>query len=260
MAAERTTAGKRAWRLAFAASIPLLLASAGAIYIFGHSGIPSVEAVLLTTKVGEIRQVPLSDGSTVILDTGTRLRVEIGKNRRQAVLEKGRARFAIAAREAPFTVLTATTSVQAAGGVIDVSNYGDGPDIELIAGKAKIERHGQGETEALVVEAPSSISGFGGAMHALPRGQRSNWPTGRLSFANARLSDVIAASNRYTSTRIIIASEPVGELRVTGVFKAGDAEDLSKSLSAAFDLNVARNESGDIVLTTDARGRDAAHG
>jgi ferric-dicitrate binding protein FerR (iron transport regulator) len=75
-----------------------------------------------------------------------------------------------------------------------------------------------------------------------------DWTSGRLSFAGARLVDVIAAANRYTRRRIVADDPAIQELRVTGVFRTGDAEVLAGSLAAAFGLRTATDADGNIHL------------
>lgn len=214
-----------------------------------------LEAVLLATRVGEIRRVPLVDGSNLTLDTGTSVRVEIGRNNRRAVLDGGRARFAIASTQAPFTIRTGTASITVEAGVIDVSSYGRGAEIEVLAGHARISQLGKQPPQRLTVDAPASISMFGGAVRAVPGSKSSDWPSGRLSFTRARLGDVIAAADRYTTTKIIIGDPSIAGLRVTGVFKTGDAEGLSNSLSAALGLRIERRGGRNIILMSDRRPR-----
>ena len=84
----------REWRtrpaLAAAAAV-IVLAPIGALLIrqvampFGRS-----EVLMLMTRVGEIRQVDLADGSRVTLDTTTRVDVEIRRSQRNAHLRYGR--------------------------------------------------------------------------------------------------------------------------------------------------------------------------
>jgi len=238
-------------RFALAASIALCLICAGALYLVRGGPNQPIEAVLLTTSVGEIRQVHLSDGSNVTLDTGTSVRVDIRRNHRQAVVDHGRARFAIASSGAPFTIRTATAAVRLKGGVIDVSSGGADTDIVLIAGKAQIGTEAKDNRHDLVIDAPASVSTNGGAVRALPRQISADWPSGRLSFANTRLADVVATANRYTKVQIGIGDPSISDLRVTGVFKAGDAEGLSKSLAAAFRLRIEKDGRGDLILRSE---------
>jgi transmembrane sensor len=49
------------------------------------------------------------------------------------------------------------------------------------------------------------------------------WTTGQLMFDNEPLASVVERVNRYGSTQIVIADPRVGDMKISGVFNAGDA-------------------------------------
>ncbi len=55
-----------------------------------------------------------------------------------------------------------------------------------------------------------------------------SWRQGQVVFDNDTLDAAIAEINRYSSTRIELADPALGQLRVSGVFKAGHSEVSSK--------------------------------
>ena len=86
--------------------------------LFRDGGLPfgGTDIVMLMTRVGEIRQVELADGSRVTLDTATKVVVEIGRSRRSAHLRYGRARFQVALADAPFVEGAVAAAVISAAG------------------------------------------------------------------------------------------------------------------------------------------------
>src|SRR4051812_44857021 len=83
-------------RVGLAASMAAAVLAVGAINGVVQFTSRPINAVLLTTGVGEIREVPLSDGSKVTLDTVSAVRVDIARGHRRALVERGRARFSVA--------------------------------------------------------------------------------------------------------------------------------------------------------------------
>ncbi len=65
--------------------------------------IPPAGAVISTGR-GEIRLVPLKDGSTVLLNTASRIRVKDDAEARRVTLLEGEAYFSVARDPRPFTV------------------------------------------------------------------------------------------------------------------------------------------------------------
>jgi transmembrane sensor len=243
-------------RLALAASIAAALVVIPALLLFERqrTSIP-LQAMMLSTPVGKIRAVPLADGSTVTLDTASSVRIEIARTGRSATLERGRARFLVTRRNVPFTVRVGSAVVSMDEGMVDVARIGGDPSLELIAGAARVlVPDGAGSPRR--VEAPVAIR------HLATDGQRvyrragpaADWTTGRLTFDDARMSEVIAAANRYSRIQILIGDPNVGQLRVTGVYRTGDAVGLARTLASAFSLEVRPDPSGNLRLERSSSG------
>lgn len=123
---DRSKAG---WRsgYAMAAGLAALLVVAGAALLGRPDALmPRAEAetLLFATSVGEIRQVPLPDGSRMTLDAKSSAQVKMGRDRRQVLLSEGRARFALASKdERPFVVEAGRTVVTGTAGTFDVARF-----------------------------------------------------------------------------------------------------------------------------------------
>lgn len=72
------------------------------------------EALVFTTKAGEIRDVALPDGSAMTLDAKSAVEVNIRRDLRHVTLRDGRARFTVAEDERPFVVHAGKSRVTAA--------------------------------------------------------------------------------------------------------------------------------------------------
>src|SRR4029077_5426176 len=106
-----TRTGRRP--LAIAASI-LLATAALATYILTSGGV-------YATALGEQRSLALSDGSTVQLDSLSKIRIRYGEHDRPVVLLQGQALFHVAKDTTrPFIVDIGQTRVRAVGTQFDV--------------------------------------------------------------------------------------------------------------------------------------------
>jgi transmembrane sensor len=74
------------------------------------------------------------------------------------------------------------------------------------------------------------------------------WERGRVEFDATPLKDATAEMNRYTATRVIVLDAEVAQLRIGGVFRAGDSDEFVEVVTAAFGLRAARN-GANIVLS-----------
>ena len=250
--ARERAPGKREWKplpaLAAAAAIVILVPIGLVAYRERSLPFVGTDALMLMTQVGEIRQVELPDGSKVTLDTATKIDMEMGRSRRSAHLRYGRARFHIAQASTPFVVETASTTITARDGVIDVEQIDGHGRVQVIAGAADVGGPGQNETSLMAVRAGEAVT-----VNAEGTAQRDvvtrapDWTKGMLQFDGTPLAEAVALANRYSERHIVLAGDLNG-LRVTGAFRAGDTPGLAKALAAAFSLSLQQGPDGSFLL------------
>jgi transmembrane sensor len=252
-------AAARQWapRPALAAAVAILILAPVGVLIYRSSDAPfgGTDAVMLTTRVGEIRQVRLADGSRVTLDTSTRVDVEIGGARRSAHLRYGRVRFEVVQASAPFTVETAGGTITTQRGTIDVEEGALQDRVQVLAGAADVRGPPRAEGTPVALGAGESLTiTSGGAEQKGVVRPAADWTRGMLQFDETPLAEAVALANRY-STRHIILADDLDALRVSGAFRAGDTTGLAKALAAAFGLSIEQRADGALLL---ARGASAA--
>ena len=240
------------YALAAAASVAVIV-SGVAVLGSGRTLFASGDVLMLATRVGEIRQVTLGDGSTITLDTGTSVAVEIGRSRRKARLGRGRARFRIARAKAPFVIDAGDSSVTSSEGVLDVDRTTGRERVAVLAGHADLRASG-GSAAISLHPGEAAKVGAGGAPVAVAMTADPAWPSGMLQFDGTPLSEAAARASLYSTHRIVIAPD-VGQLRVTGAFHAGDTAGFARALAAAFHLALVRTPDGNFLLS----GRSSAH-
>src|SRR5882757_6092785 len=87
------------------------------------------------TGVGEIRQVPLSDGSVVAINTQSTLEVAMHPDMREITLARGEAWFRVAHdKRRPFIVSAGRIRVRAVGTAFSVRRHDDGADVQVTEG------------------------------------------------------------------------------------------------------------------------------
>jgi transmembrane sensor len=244
---ERHRSPARSLLMAIAAVLVIMVGIA--IVSFAGLGRSPAEADTHATRIGEIRTDRLADGSTVTLDTDTRVEAFITKDKRALRVLHGRVRITVAVDPArPFLVDAPAGTVIAAGTSLDVDVDPTGTVVTVNDGITDV-RPAHGDTRRVVA----------GQVLALPQGQMAHWvaptpgdahwPSGMLTFDNAPLSIVTAAANRYNAHAIVLPDSDVAQERFSGTFKAADNASLVKQLSFAFRLSVKRDANADFVLT-----------
>jgi transmembrane sensor len=245
-------------RIAFAAvaALVLVVLSGVGLQQFGLFGSSRSDPAEIASQIGEIRTVALSDGSRVTLDTNSVLAVTYTAGERRLTLEHGRARFDVAHDPArPFVVTAGSAMVIAHGTLFDVDLQGQRMTVSLLRGSVEVRKasvrengdSGRGQLlqpgQRLLLEQRTPPSS------PVPlRPAETRWPSGMLSFENARLAEVVAAANRYSATPITLADPAIEDLRFTGTFVARDTPGFARMAAAMFNLVPSRDDHGGIIL------------
>lgn len=241
-------------RSAFAAIALLLAAVVGFWSLRAPGGTPdhAVVAEPQTSKVGEIRTVKLTDGSTVTLDTDSAIEFRLFSNLREARLVRGRARFDVAHDASrPFRVEAAGRTVTALGTIFDVGFEPGGLRVSLVRGAVDVRGATLAGGVAMVArlvpgECFVEMARRARVAKASPGSQQ--WVSGMLDFDSVPLGDVIEQTNRYSLRKIRLRDSSLAARRVTGSFRPLPIDDLAAALSAAFALRVEQSPQGDLIL------------
>lgn len=248
----QNTPGARPFSYGLAAAAALVILVVSSLLLFRPGAEPAAEARIFATRLGEIRSITLPDASRVTLDTGSRIAVLYRQEERRVEIQEGRARFfAKAASDRPFVVEAVGGQIVARGTTFDVRLVDAGATVSLLEGAADVIVPGAGGKARLSLRPGQRVSiGSGGvdAAVTLPEAE-TKWPAGMLDFRGTPLRRVVAEANRYSPRKISPPkAQSLGDLKVTGTFRAGDTAGLARSLAVAFDLRAEDSGRGDIYL------------
>jgi transmembrane sensor len=232
----------RSWRgYAMVASLALLLLAtvAGQRYFWG-------DVQRYVTGQGGFQRVPLSDGSTVTLNTATEIEVRLRARRREVTLLRGEALFNVAHDATrPFEVSVGRQTVRAVGTVFSVRKLSSqNMRVVVTAGRVVIVTLGAGLSEVTATAPLSSIPtlaqgqsadiGTSGQMEVHELGGSAplavSWTQGRLWFDRVPLSDAVAEFNRYNRRQLVIADPAIADMRIGGAFEATDVQSFVAAL------------------------------
>lgn len=254
---ERRRRWLTGWGLAGPAAA-LSLAAASSFLILRPA--PATSSKVLATRVGEMRRVTLADGSAVLLNTDTRLRVSINGQARDVSLLAGQARFDVVRDPSrPFRVMASGMTITALGTAFDVVALPRRTAVTLIEGKVLVrtaERSGRAARAVTLL--PGQQVAFSAGALSTPRVARIDaalaWQRATVDLSSMTLEQALAEVNRYSTTKIVVADAELGDEQVSGVFKAGDVESVAGALCAFFNLRIVRRGAGEIVLTGEPMG------
>ncbi len=216
------------------------------------------------TAVGDRQSVRLADGSDVVLNTDSLLRVRYRPWAREVTLERGQAYFRVAhAIVRPFDVQAGTSRIRAVGTAFDVYMHDGEVKVTLIEGRVEVTERPRDEASTSAPMPARAELSPGEGIAVSPAGispvrmasvaQTTAWLEGRLVFENERLQDAVAEVNRYSPTRLVILDEGIADLRISGVFRAGRAETFVDALQSSFAIEAHRAADGTLILKPGTR-------
>ena len=225
---------------------------AGAAALLGSQYIAVSETY--ATGIGELRSVTLRDGSTVMLNTASEVRVRFSGRKREIELASGQAHFEVAKDASrPFIVRAGAGEVVAVGTVFDVYQRANDIVVTLIEGRVDVTAD-----QARLVLTPGEQVTYGAPGRAPVREAAdlrrvSAWRSRKLEFRETPLAEAIAEANRYSRVRIELRDAGLADARISGVFDAGRNDSLASALRAYFGLTMERVGEDRILLTSGSR-------
>lgn len=201
------------------------------------------------TGVGEQRTARLDDGSTIVLNTGTELRVELAEQQREVRLLKGEALFNVASDPArPFRVLSDRTVAQAIGTSFVVRRKAEQTIVTVIEGQVAVasgSNHNQQLAAGVLARVANDV--IETAPVANPVAVTA-WRSGRLIFDGETLAEAVAEFNRYNDVQIVVDDPQLAAERVSGVFDAHQPQSLVLFLERSGAIEPTVADGGRIVL------------
>ncbi|MDD3800474.1 MAG: FecR domain-containing protein, partial [Novosphingobium sp.] len=196
------------------------------------------------TAVGETRQIVLADGTTVDLNTDSRLVATIDAATRRVRVERGEALFAVADDPArSFEVRAGAGVLRDIGTTFDVALAGEHVTVGVIEGAVEVRLPGSHEKAVIgggerIAYSPAGLSPPG----RFDGEAATAWRSGRFVFREMPLSEVVAQLNRHHERRTVLADARLARLRVSGAFRIAERDGLLTAIEALYPVR--REEAG----------------
>jgi transmembrane sensor len=219
------------------------------------------------TARGQQLVATLPEGSSVRLDTATRLDVALYRRRREVRLPQGQALFDVAADpERPFHVLAGSLRITVLGTRFSVRHTPTGLDagrvsVVVVEGHVRVAR---ASTDGTPVGAGQEFTATGAEFVELTAGQSvmadaqgrlaavtANmpgtalaWRDGRVVLNDVPLGDALAELERYVDTGLSIRDPAVAALRLNGSFDLRQLQAFKRALPQALPVRLLKSADG----------------
>jgi transmembrane sensor len=243
-------------------NIMLMAASFAALCLLAILLLGRFDQTVLSTQLGERREMTLVDGSVVDLAPDSEVVVRYRARERLIALNHGEALFHVARNpNRPFIVQAALTSVRAVGTVFNVGRDVHGVSITVVEGRVSVSQRSASNAAdapaescatALCLGADEQVSispaGRATAVRKVRGDAEIAWATGRLAFENETVAEIARRFNLYNRTQIQVLDADLGGRRISGTFQASDPESFVAFVQAVAGAQVARRDSEHIAL------------
>lgn len=268
--------GRAFWRgIAVAAGVGALalLWVAGDRWVGHRAG---SQPPIYQTAIGEQRQLRLSDGSTIELNTHSAVQIQFSRTFRDVYLLSGEALFDVRHNAAvPFRVHVGATVIQDVGTQFNVRRAEGLITVSVLEGSVQVSADHSPQVAStsagratappttLVVASrdyqrltPNTQLAAGEQMQIVADGalmQRQHvdirettaWRRGRLVFSEATLEQIVSEFNRYNERQIVLVGDAHRTRRYSGIFDATDPQSF---------LEYLRRDDGGLVVENGAEG------
>ena len=252
------------------AAASLLVVISAALMVFNDLSLPGLErsrfpatvTATYETAIGEQKTVLLPDGTEMVLNTDTILRVAYSRDARVLHLTRGELHVDVAEdRARPLSVIAGDKIVQALGTEFSVQ-ITDEQHVEVLVTEGKVVVGVQpariqtmpedleppvfvppvlAQTETNTVDAGEALV-LGLPEEAVTQVTADeievelSWKEGRLIFRSEPLAEALAEVERYTTVEFVLLDDELRYQTLSGRFRAGDVDTLLALLEANFQI------------------------
>ncbi len=209
------------------------------------------------TAKGEQQTITLDDGSTVMLNTETRLSVRFSEHERFVELERGEARFTVTHdSQRPFQVEAGNGMVQDLGTQFIVKKMSHHVEIFVFEGIVEVGltdlhfREGMPSPRILKQgeQVRYTLDGHLSSIESIKDQSISAWTEGKLIFHAQPLNSVLKELARYIPGDIRLQDPTLADLPISGIFNLEDLESFPQALQEAFPVKATQINSHLVVL------------
>jgi transmembrane sensor len=222
----------------------MLLWAGGATLAAAFSGVALFwprAAQEYSTRRGEMRREPLPDGSTITLNTGTRLAVAYTQTLREIQLLQGEVLVEAAADPAArlFKLIALNTEITTSAAAFAVRVLTrDAVQIMVRNGQVQVIRPAL-PTRPILLPA-NTLTSPQATEHIDPAevDRRLAWQRGQLSFEDVTLESALQEFARYGDVRVVIDDPSIGGLKVVGLYSAADPLGFARTVAVSLGLRL----------------------
>ena len=204
------------------------------------------------TRVGEIREVALADGTHVTLGGATAIEVRMFDDRRELrMVHGGDALFEVAHDpDRPFRVDAGRVSATVLGTVFEINSASAAETVSVVEGRVRVEDAGRRQVLG-AGERVTAQAGRDWTYETFNADHAARWIETRMVFRDAPLGQIVEDVNRYYPAGVRLEGEGLERLRVTSSFRIDQLGSALSGIALSHGLKVEGDASEGFILSRD---------
>lgn len=197
------------------------------------------------TALGEQQELQLEDGSNIVLNTNSKLRVTFNRSNRTVYLTQGEVFFEVKKDGRPFDIITTQGTVRVLGTRFSVYQTLTDTLVTVIEGRVGLGDKTSAQTDfkpAVVLQANQRLSLAAAKTGQIAETVNANatlaWRKKQLVFKGQNLNQVITELGRYFPETITLESPELGTKEITAVIQLSDLKTTLDPLALSLNLDV----------------------
>lgn len=244
------TPAKRKRKRTAEKTLGLLLAiAAGVVWVD-----PAYRSQHVASEVGQRQTLQLADGSEVLLDSNSEIKISWHLRTRQVELTRGQALFQVAPMMyRPFLVDAGGAGVRVVGTRFNVIRHEQ--DVQVTVAEGKVAVRGDANDTVALLEPGQQLrvkKGIPGQVTQVNADDVTAWQDSRLVFESTPLAEVIGTLQRYYRQPITLQDATIARLPLSGVFDSEHVDRLLALLPGILPVSVTTAADGAVLI----RSRD----
>jgi transmembrane sensor len=214
----------------------------------------SQSSTVFRTGLGEVRQVPLADGSSTAINTASEIEITLSKGRRDVRLAKGEAWFKVAKDAArPFVVEAGGVRVRAVGTAFSVRRRDEGADVLVTEGVVEAWAGENARPLLRLTAGQRAYIGDDSEVRLEPDtpsvvDRTLAWRQGSIDLDGDTLASAVNEFNRYNRRKLVLVDTGLASRQFDGTFRTDDPEAFAGAVGAIFGVPIDLSDERDIRI------------
>ena len=202
-----------------------------------------------SSRVGEIKQIALDEGSAMILDSDSAADRQFTADLRRVDLREGRAHFDVASDPSrPFIVEARGLEVTVTGTAFDVQLLDEGLRVAVEHGAVTVRQRDAEAQTAVLNAGQAAVFDGNGTILFRDDIARFDWRNGRFKFRRETVAAVMKRLERYIPGRIVVLDAEIAGQHINGSYPLDDPAETARRIADIVSADLTGHERLLLVL------------